>query len=110
MRTARPRRSTASINVCRKAYEWQSYDISFLKPLFDKDGNVIRKARITVHHNGVVVHNNIEIEGTTFHKKKAAYKPHEQGRGHIRLQDHGNPMSFRNIWVRELPEQPYLIK
>lgn len=97
------------VNACRKAGEWQSYDISFLRPLFDADGNCIRKARITIIHNGVVVHNNLEIEGTTSHKRKARYgKPHEKG--HIRLQDHGNPICFRNIWIRELPEQPYLIK
>jgi hypothetical protein len=97
------------VNVCRKAGRWQSYDISFLRPLFDEDGNCIRKARITVIHNGVVVHNNLEIEGTTSHKRKARYtSPHEKG--HIRLQDHGNPICFRNIWIRELPEQPYLIK
>lgn len=96
------------VNVCRKPGQWQSYDISFLRPLFDADGKLLRKARITVLHNGVVVHNNLEIEGTTHHKKKATYAPHETG--HIRLQDHGNPIRFRNIWIRELPEQPYLIK
>jgi hypothetical protein len=97
------------VNACRKAGEWQSYDISFLRPLFDENGNCIRKARITVIHNGVVVHNNLEIEGTTSHKRKAQYgRPHVNG--HIRLQDHGNPIRFRNIWIRELPEQPYLIK
>jgi len=96
------------VNVCRKAGEWQSYDIAFMKPLFDDKGNCIRKARITVFHNGVCVHNNLEIEGTTSHKKKAAYKPH--GDGPIRLQDHGNPIAFRNVWIRPLPEQPYLIQ
>jgi len=96
------------VNACRKAGKWQSYDISFLRPLFDESGQCIRKARITVIHNGVVVHNNLDIEGTTSHKRKASYKPH--GKGRIRLQDHGNPMCFRNIWIRELPEQPYLIK
>lgn len=96
------------VNACRKPGQWQSYDISFLRPLFDENGNLIRKARITVLHNGVVVHNNLEIEGTTHHKKKASYTPH--GKGHIRLQDHGDPVRFRNIWIRELPEQPYLIK
>lgn len=96
------------VNVCRKPGQWQTYDICFLMPLFDKDGNVVRKARITVMHNGAVVHNNLEIEGTTSHKKKARYTPH--GKGPIGLQDHGNPIRFRNIWVRELPEQPYLIK
>ena len=96
------------VNVCRPAGEWQTYDISFLKPLFDEEGKVSRKARITVLHNGVVVHNNLEIEGTTAHKKKATYKPH--GIEPIRLQDHGNPIRFRNIWIRELSEQPYRIK
>jgi hypothetical protein len=97
------------VNACRKAGRWQSYDISFLRPLFDENGKCIRKARITVIHNGVVVHNNLEIEGTTSHKRKARYgRPHEKG--HIKLQDHGNPMCFRNIWIRELPEQPYLIQ
>ncbi len=96
------------VNACKKPGQWQTYDISFLKPLFDENGKIVRKARVTILHNGVVVHNNIEIEGTTSHKKKAAYKPHDSG--HIRLQDHGNPVRFRNIWIRELPEQPYLIK
>jgi hypothetical protein len=98
------------VNVCRKPGQWQTYDISFLKPLFDENGKLVRKARITVLHNGVVVHNNLEIEGTTSHKVKAAYRPHPNDEGHIRLQDHSNPIRFRNIWIRELPEQPYLIK
>jgi len=96
------------VNVCRPAGQWQSYDIAFMRPLFDDDGNCIRKARVTIFHNGVCIHNNLEIEGTTFHKRKAAYSPH--GEGPIQLQDHGNPMRFRNIWIRELPEEPYLIK
>jgi len=98
------------VNACRKPGQWQTYDISFLKPLFDENGKLVRKARITVLHNGVVVHNNLEIEGTTSHKVKAAYRPHPNDEGHIRLQDHSNPIRFRNIWIRELPEQPYLIK
>jgi len=96
------------VNACRKPGQWQSYDISFMRPLFDENGKVVRKARITLLHNGVVVHNNLEIEGTTSHKKKAAYTPHKSG--YIHLQDHNNPIRFRNIWIRELPEQPYLIK
>jgi hypothetical protein len=96
------------VNACRKAGEWQSYDIAFMRPLFDESGSVVRKARVTVFHNGVCVHNNLEIEGTTSHKVKAKYTAH--GDGPIGLQDHGNPISFRNIWVRELSEQPYLIQ
>lgn len=96
------------VNACRKPGQWQTYDISFLKPLFDENGNLVRKGRITVLHNGGVVHNNLDIEGTTFHGRKAAYSPHESGS--IHLQDHGSPIRFRNIWIRELPEEPYLIK
>jgi hypothetical protein len=96
------------VNVCRKPRAWQSYDVSFLRPIFDKDGKCVRPARITVLHNGVVVHNNVEIMGATAHKKKAKYRRHAD-KGPISLQDHGNPMRFRNIWIRELPEQPYLI-
>jgi len=96
------------VNACRPAGQWQTYDIAFMRPLFDENGNVVRKARVTIFHNGVCIHNNLEIEGTTFHKRKAAYSPH--GEGPIQLQDHGNPMCFRNIWIRELPEEPYLIK
>jgi hypothetical protein len=98
------------VNACRKPGQWQSYDISFMQPLFDEGGNLVRKGRITVLHNGVIVHNNLEIEGTTAHKRKAAYKPHDGGTGYIHVQDHGNPLKFRNIWIRELPEEPYLIK
>jgi hypothetical protein len=96
------------VNACRPAGQWQVYDIAFMRPLFDSEGNCTRKARITVFHNGVCVHNNLEIEGTTAHKRKARYTAHDEGP--IRLQDHGNPVSFRNIWIRELPEQPYLVE
>jgi len=96
------------VNACRPAGQWQSYDIAFMRPIFDDNGNVVRKARVTIFHNGVCIHNNLEIEGTTFHKRKAAYSPH--GEGPIALQDHGNPMCFRNIWIRELPEEPYLVE
>jgi len=93
------------VNACRKPGEWQTYDISFLTPKFDKDGNVIRRARITVLHNGVVVQNNVEYWGPSGHKvKNPRYRPHGD-KEPISLQDHGAPVQFRNIWIRELPEQ-----
>jgi hypothetical protein len=95
------------VNACRKPGEWQSYDVSFLRPIFDESGKCVRPARITVLHNGVVVQNNVEIQGLTAHKQKAKYNRHDD-KLPISLQDHGNPMRFRNIWLRELPEQPYL--
>jgi hypothetical protein len=97
------------VNACREPGQWQSYDVSFLRPIFNKKGKCIRPARITVFHNGVVVQNNVEIKGSTAHKKKAKYSPHAD-KLPLGLQDHNNPMRFRNIWIRELPEQPYLIK
>jgi hypothetical protein len=93
------------VNACRKPGEWQTYDISFLAPKFDKDGKLIRRARVTVLHNGIVVQNNVEYWGPSGHKKKnPQYREHEEKR-QIRLQDHGSPVRFRNIWIRELPEQ-----
>ena len=96
------------VNASRKPGEWQSYDIIFLRPIFDKEGNVVRKARITVLYNGVAVHSNLEIEGATAHKVKAKYSPHPDEMP-ISFQDHSHPVRYRNIWVRRLPEEPYLI-
>jgi catechol 2,3-dioxygenase-like lactoylglutathione lyase family enzyme len=93
------------VNVSKKTGEWQTYDIAFLKPVFDNKGLLVRPARITIFHNGVCVHNNYIIRGTTYHKKVADYSPHRNNKGRIALQDHGNPMRFRNIWIRELPEE-----
>ncbi len=97
-----------TVNACRAPGQWQTYDIVFMRPLFDEQGNCVRKARITLLHNGVCVHNNLQIEGATAHKTKARYSAH--GEGPIVLQDHGNPIAYRNIWIRELPEEPYLIQ
>jgi len=93
------------VNACRRPGEWQTYDISFLAPKFDKDGKLVRRARVTVWHNGLVVQNNVEYWGPSAHKQKnPQYRRHE-AKLPISLQDHGNPVRFRNIWIRELPEQ-----
>lgn len=93
------------VNSCRKPGEWQTYDISFLAPQFDEAGKLIRRARITVLHNGIVVQNNVEYWGPSGHKvKNPRYRRHEE-KLPISLQDHGSPVRFRNIWIRELPEQ-----
>ena len=88
------------VNATRKAGEWQTYDVVFNAPRFSEGGSLISPARITVLHNGVVVQNNTSIWGSTNYRGLPAYEPH--GKGSIRLQDHGNPVSFRNVWVREL--------
>ena len=88
------------VNATRKAGEWQAYDVVYNAPRFSETGSLNSPARITVFHNGVVIQNNTSIWGATGYRGLPAYEPH--GKGSIRLQDHGNPVSFRNVWVREL--------
>jgi hypothetical protein len=89
------------VNVTRKPGEWQTYDIVFRAPRFDQSGGVVFRARVTVIHNGVVVHDAQELSGPTAHKARPPYKAHAD-RLPIGLQDHSHPVRFRNIWVREL--------
>ncbi|UCF43093.1 MAG: DUF1080 domain-containing protein [Planctomycetota bacterium] len=91
------------VNVCRAPGEWQSYDIIFRRPVF-KGKKLVKRASITVLHNGVLVQDNFEIEGVTVWKKRAKYEAHA-AKLPLLLQDHGNPVRYRNIWIREL-EQP----
>jgi len=88
------------VNVCRGPGEWQSYDIIFHRPVFML-GLAVKPARITVLHNGVLVQDNFEIEGVTVWKKRAKYKSHAD-KLPVLLQDHGHPVRYRNIWIREL--------
>jgi hypothetical protein len=88
------------VNASRPPGEWQSYDVVFIAPKFNGDGTLNTPGRITVFHNGVLIHHNTEIKGTTEYIGKPKIVAH--GKGSIVLQDHGNPTSFRNIWVREL--------
>jgi len=87
-------------NVSRGPGEWQSYDIVFRAPRFEGD-KLLEPARVTVIHNGVVMHNNQAFLGATRHREVATYSPHPAA-GPIGLQDHGNPVRFRNIWARKL--------
>ena len=89
------------VNACRPAGQWQSYDIVFRRPHFDSDGTLTRPARVTVFHNGVLVHDNAILTGPTGHKSRPPYKAHED-RLPLILQDHNEPTRYRNIWVREL--------
>jgi hypothetical protein len=88
------------VNVCRKPGEWQTYDVFYTAPRFSSEGRVIVPAYVTVIHNGVLTQNHIAIWGPSEYIGLPAYKAHEKGP--LRLQDHGNPVSFRNIWIREL--------
>ncbi|MEA3208627.1 MAG: hypothetical protein QOE70_1684 [Chthoniobacter sp.] len=88
------------VNASRKPGEWQTYDIIFDGPRF-KDGKLEKPAYVTIFHNGVVTQNHTALIGDTPHKQVGTYKPHAE-KGPIKLQDHGNPMRFRNLWIREL--------
>ncbi|WP_270087637.1 3-keto-disaccharide hydrolase [Sphingobacterium sp. SYP-B4668] len=79
---------------------WHTYDILYTAPRFNKDGMLISKARVTVLHNGIVVQLNTEIEGTTEYIGLPQLKAH--GAGPIILQDHGDLVNYRNIWLRRL--------
>ena len=89
------------VNACRKPGEWQSFDILWDAPRFADDGKVLKPAYVTVLHNGVVVQNHTEVQGTTSWDRPPAYTRHPE-RGPIRLGYHGDPVRFRNIWVREM--------
>lgn len=89
------------VNASRGPGEWQKYDVVFTAPKFNADGTVSAPARITVFHNGVLVQNNVEIKGSTAYIGKPEYKKHGEKES-LSLQDHGNPVSYRNIWIREL--------
>ncbi len=90
------------VNASRKPGEWQSYDIVFTSPRFN--GTTLeRPAIVTVLHNGVTVHAAQAFLGPTSHRRIGTYEP-AHAKGFIGLQDHGNPVRFRNIWVRPLAE------
>jgi hypothetical protein len=89
------------VNASRPPGEWQTYDIVFVAPRFAADGSLISPARITAFHNGVLVQHNAVLGGPTEYRGPSKYKPHA-GKLPLELQDHGNPVAFRNIWAREI--------
>ena len=88
-----------AVNACRRPGEWQSYDILFTRPRFNADGTLAKPARISVLHNGIAIHSDTVIKGNTFFHAPPGYTAHADALP-IRLQDHGNPVQFRSIWVR----------
>jgi hypothetical protein len=92
-------------NPCRKPGEWNVYDVIWTAPVFNEDGSLKSAARATVFFNGVLVENNFELLGPTQYVGKPSYEGKKHGATPIKLQAHGDksePLSFRNIWVREL--------
>jgi hypothetical protein len=98
------KQSPPLVNAMRKPGEWNVYDVVWTAPVFNTDGTVKSPALVTVLHNGVLVQNNFALKGGTAYIGQPSYKPH--GPSSIKLQSHGDPsapISFRNIWIRELP-------
>jgi hypothetical protein len=81
------------VNASRAPGEWQSYDIVFHGPRFDESGEMLRAGTVTVLHNGVLVQDHVTLASPQPHAEKLP----------LRLQDHGQPVRFRNVWIRELP-------
>ena len=95
------------VNASRPPGEWQTYDIIWEAPRWDDSGKLVKKARATVLHNGVVVHHGTELLGRTGWRTLAKYDDRPQPpKGFIELYEHGNPVRFRNIWIRPLGEYP----
>ncbi len=95
------------VNVMRKPGDWQSYDVIWTAPVFGADGKVTAPARVTAFQNGVLIQNDVVLAGETLYIGKPFYRPYTTAP--IKLQAHGDPsppLSFRNIWVRDLPGTP----
>lgn len=89
------------VNACRKPGDWQTYDIVFVGPRFN-GADLASPARVTIFHNGVLAHHCRQVLGPTGHKSLPAYGEPHPPEGPLRLQDHGDPVRYRNIWIREI--------
>jgi len=99
-------RAVPLVNACCRPGQWQMYDVIYRRPVFDQSGKVIRKTMFTVFHNGILIHDHVELTGGTGWISAHAiteYAPHGD-KGPIMLQDHSNPVRYRNIWIRELKD------
>jgi hypothetical protein len=91
------------VNASRKPGEWQTYDIIFNAPRFAEDGKLARPGYVTVLHNGVAVQNHTQIKGSTFYDRENLYTKHPDKQPLV-LMYHGDPVRFRNIWIRAIKE------
>jgi len=95
------KQSMPLVNASRNPGTWQVYDIIWTAPVFKEDGSLQSPAKITAFHNGILIQNNYELTGPTVYNGTPKYIKHP-AQLPIRLQDHGNPVRYRNIWVREI--------
>jgi len=91
------------VNACRAPGVWQTYDIIYTAPKFDTHGKLTRKAHMTVLHNGVLIQNNVALWGFGGWKKVTPYRKHPDALP-LALQDHHNPVKYRNIWIRPIKD------
>ena len=95
------------VNASRPPGEWQSYDVVWTAPTFGPDGSLVSAAFVTLLHNGVVVQDHVRLKGETLYIGQPSY--HAYDRAAVKLQAHPDPshppVSFRNIWIRELPAE-----
>ncbi len=91
------------VNATRPPGQWQTYDVVFRRPHFKADGSLLSPAHMTVFLNGVLIQDNFELVGPTANQARPPYKMHPD-KLPLKLQDHANPIRYRNIWIRELPE------
>ncbi|MEO0468440.1 MAG: DUF1080 domain-containing protein [Bacteroidota bacterium] len=94
------KQSLPLVNACRPPGEWQTYDIIYSAPQFHADGSLVKPATVTVIQNGILVQNHYVLKGNTPYIGFPKYEAH--GAKPLKLQDHGNPVSYRNIWIRPL--------
>jgi hypothetical protein len=92
------------VNASKPPGEWQTYDIIWESPRWDAEGKLIKKASVTVIHNGAVLHHKQDLVGNTGHRIVGNYNRPHAPKGPIELYEHGNPVRFRNIWIRPLGE------
>ena len=92
------------VNMCGMPLQWQSYDITFHAPRFDWAGGLLDRPRITVDHNGQLIHRDLDLPYPDGAVKQRRENPQSRRPGRIKLQDHGYPVEFRNIWIVDLTE------
>jgi len=100
-------RAKPMVNASRAPGQWQTYDITFTRPLFDEQGKVTRRAKFRVIHNGHLIHDDVELTGGTGWAGPHAVRPYKVhgDKGPLSLQDHGNPVRYRNIWAVDMEEK-----
>jgi hypothetical protein len=92
------------VNASRPPGQWQTYDVVFRRPRFDAAGKLTKPAIITAFHNGILIQDHTELTGPTGHKARPPYAAHGD-KAPISLQDHGQPIRFKNIWIRALGDE-----